>query len=122
MSERSRHDRGLLFLCYVTSLENQLEFVQQRWVHGSDSLQPGSGIDTIIGSTKVKHHFLGAAPVSKDSGPEAATLNSSAFVEMQGRRLLLSRLYYGSPIAGDGMIARWRGLVAAAPTWKYDDG
>ena len=83
LSERSRHDRGLLFLCYVTSLENQFEFVQQRWVDGSDFSQPGSGIDTIIGSTKVKHQFLGAAPVSKDPDRKPQ-LEFPAFVEMQG--------------------------------------
>jgi deferrochelatase/peroxidase EfeB len=83
MSGHSSHDRGLLFLAYVTSLENQFEFVQQAWVDTGDFSQPGSGIDTIIGSTKLPHVFLGAAPGSKDPD-QKPTLRFPFFVEMQG--------------------------------------
>ena len=83
MSGHSSHDRGLLFLAYVTSLENQFEFVQQAWVDTGDFSQPGSGIDTIIGSTKLPHVFLGAAPGSSDPD-QKPTLRFPFFVEMQG--------------------------------------
>jgi Dyp-type peroxidase family len=77
------HDRGLLFLCYVTSLENQFEFVQQKWVDAGGFSQPGSGIDPIIGAATIPHPFLGAAPLSKDPDRKPR-LNFESFVEMQG--------------------------------------
>ena len=81
---KAGHDRGLLFMCYVTSLENQFEFVQQQWVDTADFSQPGSGIDPIIGSTKIKPHpFLGAAPITRDPDRKPS-LSFPAFVEMQG--------------------------------------
>jgi Dyp-type peroxidase family len=42
------HDRGLLFLCYQSSLEDQFEFVQQRWVNDPNFPQPEDGQDPII--------------------------------------------------------------------------
>lgn len=42
------HDRGLLFLCYQSSLEEQFEFVQQRWVNDPNFPQPEDGQDPII--------------------------------------------------------------------------
>lgn len=85
LSGRSKagYDRGLLFMCYVTSLENQFEFVQEKWVDSNDFSQPKSGTDPIIGSTRQPHPFLGAAPVTKDPDRKPQ-LNFPAFVEMQG--------------------------------------
>jgi Dyp-type peroxidase family len=42
------HDRGLLFLCYQRSLEDQFEFVQRLWVNNPNFPQPGDGQDPII--------------------------------------------------------------------------
>ena len=78
------HARGLLFKCYVTSLENQFEFVQEAWVNSADFSQPGAGIDAIIGQFAVEPApFLGAAPISKtaDKKPQ---LSFTRFVAMQG--------------------------------------
>jgi Dyp-type peroxidase family len=80
---KTAHDRGLLFLCYVTSLENQFEFVQQKWVDSDDFSQPKAGTDPIIGSTRQPHPFMGAAPVTKDPDRKPQ-LRFPAFVEMQG--------------------------------------
>ncbi len=41
-------DRGLLFICYQSSLENQFEFVQQKWVDNPNFPLPGSGQDPLI--------------------------------------------------------------------------
>lgn len=41
-------DRGLLFLCYQRSLEDQFEFVQRLWVNSPNFPQPGDGQDPII--------------------------------------------------------------------------
>jgi len=42
-------DRGLLFLCYQTSIENQFEFVVRRWANEPNFPEPLSGHDPIIG-------------------------------------------------------------------------
>ena len=44
-------DRGLLFLCYQTSLVNQFEFVQQFWINNPDFPQGGDGTDPVMSQT-----------------------------------------------------------------------
>jgi Dyp-type peroxidase family len=76
--------RGLLFKCYVTSIEDQFEFVQQAWVNSDDFSQPGSGIDAIIGQSPVDPApFLGAAPTTQDPAKKPQ-LHFAHFVAMQG--------------------------------------
>ncbi len=41
-------DRGLLFLCYQTSIARQFEFVQAQFVNDPDFPEPGAGQDPII--------------------------------------------------------------------------
>jgi deferrochelatase/peroxidase EfeB len=79
----SSHQRGLLFKCYVTSIADQFEFVQQSWVNNSGFSQPGSGIDPIIGQAAQPRPFLGAAPTSKDAA-QKPHLSFREFVVMQG--------------------------------------
>src|SRR5271155_2940465 len=47
-------NRGLLFLAYQTSIENQFEFVTKNWVNNPDFKDPGSGHDPILGQTNNK--------------------------------------------------------------------
>ncbi|MGR9270773.1 Dyp-type peroxidase (plasmid) [Rhizobium leguminosarum] len=76
--------RGLLFKCYVTSIENQFEFVQQRWCNADDFSQVGSGIDPIIGqSANALRPFLGAAPVSHVDA-DKPHLSLRSFVHLEG--------------------------------------
>ncbi|WP_375424066.1 Dyp-type peroxidase [uncultured Friedmanniella sp.] len=76
--------RGLLFKCYVTSIADQFEFVQQRWADNADFAQAGSGLDPIIGqSSDATTHFRGAAPVTLDPA-DRPDLSVSHFVSMQG--------------------------------------
>ncbi len=76
--------RGLLFLCYVTSLAGQFEFVQQQWCDNTDFSQPGSGIDPIIGqSPNPVRPFLGAAPFS-GSADNKPLLQLNGFVHLEG--------------------------------------
>jgi len=44
-------DRGLLFLCYQTSIEDQFEFVVRRWANEPNFPEPLSGYDPIIGQS-----------------------------------------------------------------------
>ena len=42
-------DRGLLFMCYQSSIAQQFEFTQRRWANDPDFPQRGAGQDPIIG-------------------------------------------------------------------------
>lgn len=41
-------DRGLLFLCYQASIEDQFEFVQKAWVNNPDFPEGGDGEDPVM--------------------------------------------------------------------------
>ena len=41
-------NRGLLFLCYQASIENQFEFVQKAWVNNPGFPSPNDGVDPVI--------------------------------------------------------------------------
>jgi Dyp-type peroxidase family len=47
-SRKSKADRGLLFLCYQTSIERQFEFLTNHWVNTTAAPEDG-GFDIIIG-------------------------------------------------------------------------
>lgn len=84
LSGQTTQQRGLLFLCYVTDIKDQFEFVQQVWVDNPDFVQPGAGVDPIIGQPATGTlPFLGAAPVSEDV-TKKPTLAVPHFVHMQG--------------------------------------
>lgn len=78
--------RGLLFKCYVTSIEDQFEFVQQNWCNNVNFSQPNSGIDPIIGQTPAgtARPFLGAAPNTEDPANKPQIPNLGHFVELEG--------------------------------------
>jgi Dyp-type peroxidase family len=42
-------ERGLLFVAYQTSIENQFEFVSQSWANDPDFKDNGTGFDLVIG-------------------------------------------------------------------------
>ncbi len=44
-------DRGLLFLCYQSSIRRQFEFLQQQWVHNKNFPASDDGQDPIIAQT-----------------------------------------------------------------------
>lgn len=84
ISNGGDHTRGLLFKCYVTSIENQFEFVQQQWSNAADFSQEESGIDPIIGqSPSAVRPFRGAAPISKNVARKP-DLTLRSFVRMEG--------------------------------------
>ena len=84
LSGHTSQQRGLLFLCYVTSIAEQFEFVQQSWVDAPDFSQAGSGVDPIIGQPHTGTlPFLGAAPLSEDP-TKKPQLSVPHFVTMQG--------------------------------------
>jgi Dyp-type peroxidase family len=50
-------DRGLLFLCYQSSLARGFMFVQQSWANRDDFPQPGDGEDPIISQALQQRDF-----------------------------------------------------------------
>ncbi|MCU1488414.1 MAG: hypothetical protein JWN67_5160, partial [Actinomycetia bacterium] len=50
-------DRGLLFLCYQSSIERQFEFVQSRWVNDDDFPRRGDGVDPVISQARGNRSF-----------------------------------------------------------------
>lgn len=50
-------DRGLLFINYQSSIANNFEFVQARWVNRDDFQQPSDGKDPIISQDAAEGAF-----------------------------------------------------------------
>jgi len=50
-------DRGLVFVCYQASIENQFEFIQRQWVNSDDFPQAGDGRDPIISQDQANANF-----------------------------------------------------------------
>ncbi|MDN7177219.1 hypothetical protein M0D69_04175 [Caballeronia sp. SEWSISQ10-4 2] len=76
--------RRLLFKCYVTSIEDQFEFVQKSWCNNGAFSQTESGIDPIIGqSADVLRFFAGSAPVSNKTA-DKLQLDLRSFVQLEG--------------------------------------
>lgn len=50
-------DRGLLFLCYQSSIAEQFEFVQRCFANSRDFPRPGDGIDPIVSQTGGRREF-----------------------------------------------------------------
>ena len=46
---KTTHSRGLMFVCYQTSIENQFEFIIRNWVNNRDFAKPATGEDPLIG-------------------------------------------------------------------------
>lgn len=67
--------RGLLFVCYGTSLEEQFEFIQQNWINnpgfGPDSAQPGP--DPVIGPAGTVQLTGPTGPVTVSVTPTVTT-------------------------------------------------
>ena len=51
MSKTTHHSRGLMFVCYQTSIVDQFEFVTRNWVNNPDFAVPLTGEDPIIGQS-----------------------------------------------------------------------
>jgi Dyp-type peroxidase family len=50
-------DRGLVFVCYQSSISRGFEFIQSQWVNNTDFPQPGDGRDPIISQDSASGEF-----------------------------------------------------------------
>lgn len=51
------NDRGLLFMCYQTSISRQFEHVQQQWVNDPTFPEPNAGQDAVIATAPATGEF-----------------------------------------------------------------
>jgi Dyp-type peroxidase family len=51
-------DRGLLFLCYQRSIDEQFEFLMNAWVNNVNFPATGAGIDLVIGQAQAVRPFV----------------------------------------------------------------
>ena len=72
-------DRGLLFLCYQSSIARQFEFIQQLWVHNPNFPIGGDGEDPIIAQTEEGDFVL-----QDDGGMAKNHAKITHFVTMTG--------------------------------------
>jgi Dyp-type peroxidase family len=76
----SHHSRGLMFVCYQTSIEDQFEFITQNWINNSNFAIKKAGFDPILGQNKGSNRqrtFTGATPNSPSGeGQPEVTLDN----------------------------------------------
>jgi Dyp-type peroxidase family len=75
-------DVGLLFMAYMSSIENQFEFTQSTWANNISFVAPGSGLDPVIGQGK-----NAASETRWPDGfgnPNKASFDFHGFVTMKG--------------------------------------
>ncbi|HEY4333980.1 MAG TPA: Dyp-type peroxidase, partial [Ilumatobacteraceae bacterium] len=51
-------DRGLLFICYQTSIAHQFEFIQRRWFNDPNFPRRDSGVDPIVSTRDGQRSFV----------------------------------------------------------------
>jgi galactose oxidase len=78
-AKRTLHDRGLMFVCYQTSIANQFEFIQSAWVN-NPAFPPAAGPvgseDAIIGQAAEASRLRRFVGVSSEypSGPRGRAI------------------------------------------------
>jgi len=82
-SGKTAEERGLLFVCYVTNIAEQFEYVQKERVNNPNFVQPDAGVDAIIGQgdTAGPLPFTAAMPFIDGEKPE---FEFERFVHMEG--------------------------------------
>lgn len=67
---KTLNDRGLMFVCYQTSLTRQFEFILKAWVNNPNFAKPSIGFDPILGAAGgAARDFVGAS-VNYPTGPD----------------------------------------------------
>jgi len=70
------HDRGLMFVCYLTSIERQFVFLQKNWANDSVDPNSGGGQDGIIGQRGEQDQRLRTMTIAEANGStDALTLD-----------------------------------------------
>jgi Dyp-type peroxidase family len=80
-AEQTQNDRGLMFVCYQTSLDDQFEFIQKNWFNKAEFAPAGNspGFDPLLGqnaTARTTRPFKGAVP-NFPSGASGEPINVS---------------------------------------------
>ena len=86
-------NRGLLFLAYQTSIEDQFEFVIKNWVNNPDFKDPGSGHDPILGQSDKTGDRERFFSVKLANGEKQRIQPGKRLGDSNGRGLLFLALY-----------------------------
>jgi Dyp-type peroxidase family len=76
----ANRDRGLLFVCFQSSITDQFEFLMQRWVNSRNKPLNGAGEDPILGMTGKDRSFI--FRIDADKTQEVSTL--AGFIKPTG--------------------------------------
>jgi hypothetical protein len=77
--ETSQHSRGLMFVCYQISIENQFEFITRNWINNPNFAIPNAGFDPILGQAEGVNRqriFTGGPPNAPSGQPPEVTLET----------------------------------------------
>jgi Dyp-type peroxidase family len=75
----THHSRGLMFVCYQTSIRDQFEFITQNWVNNPNFAIPKAGFDPILGQAEGANRqrvLTGALPNVPSGQPPEVTLEA----------------------------------------------
>jgi len=76
---QTQHSRGLMFVCYQTSIQDQFEFITRNWINNPDFAIPKAGFDPILGQAEGSNRqrsFTGGPPNSPSGKPPTVTLEA----------------------------------------------
>jgi Dyp-type peroxidase family len=85
-SAETHHSRGLMFVCYQTSIADQFEFITQNWINNPNFAIRNAGFDPVLGQAEGANRqrkFTGAAPNAPSGKPPEVTLDAD-FVRPTG--------------------------------------
>jgi Dyp-type peroxidase family len=88
-TDRPTSGVGLLFMAYMSSIENQFEFTQASWVNNPNFVTPNTGIDPVIGQ--------GKNPANSIAWPDGFGHSNKANFDFKGFVTLKGGEYFFAP-------------------------
>ena len=70
------HSKGLMFVCYQTSIENQFEFVMRNWVNAKNFAKAATGEDPVLGQAQGANRARTVAGLAASPKGKAVTFEA----------------------------------------------